>query len=677
MNMQIGVYYYPEQWPRTQWERDFDRIAEMAMKIVHMGEFAWRDLEPRMGEFHFDWLAHCVELAKRRNLSVILCTPTAAPPMWLMHRHPDIAPIDENGRRVRLGGRRHYSPTSPAMHEATSRIVTAMAARFSGDSSLIGWQIDNEYSSGFFDQNEHAHAGFRAWLRRRYETIDALNAAWGCQFWNQYYDDFEQVRLPGTRDPQYGNPHPILDASRFWSDAFGRFNAMQAKILRESTPEGVDFTQKSSRFLSTNFMPANAGLDCNPMDMVEDLSLYSWDAYPVSGWEPDIATQHFRMAEPSQMGFMHDLMASYTGRWAQMELQPGQVNWSGVPVRVYPGAVRLWIWTAFAHGAEFVTTYRFRQARFGVELFHQALIGHDGTTLSRAGEEFQQAAGEVRRLADAEARESMTNSNTEHPSVGLVFDFEQAWWHRILPQAKRWDQWKWYERWHAALSRLGLRVKVLHPGRTWPEDLAMIVAPGLQLTDDDLNLRYEAYARNGGHLVLTCRTALMDRTGQAFEGPTAAPIIPLIGGTIHAYDGLPEGTFGRLRLDGDTTDYDWGVWGDMIRPDAGTQVLARYADQFYAGAPAVTQKKFHSGIVTYCGVYAEVPFIDALAARLARQSHLPVAPLPPRVRLMHRGPWRILLNYQDTPFEAPVDVGTKFLVGQRIVEPAGVAVWRK
>lgn len=667
--MDIGVYYYPEQWPRAQWERDFDRIARMGMRLVHMAEFAWHDLEPRPGEFHFEWLEHCLELAKQRQLQVILCTPTAAPPMWLMQQHPEIAPIDENGRRVRLGGRRHYSPTSPAMHEATRRIVTAMAERFAAEPAIIGWQIDNEYSSGFFDQNDHAHAAFVQWLKERYGSIAALNAAWGCQFWNQYYDNFEQIRLPGDREVQYANPHPLLDASRFWSHAFARFNAMQAQILRSRLP-------KTGRapFLATNFMPGNGGLDCNPMDMSGELSLFSWDAYPVSGWEADTATEEYRMADPSQMGFMHDLMASYTGRWSQMELQPGQVNWSGYPVRVYPNAVRLWIWTAFAHGAEFVTTYRFRQARFGVELFHQALLEPDGVSLSQGGAQFQRAAAELAKLPAAPAK---PRPSTSPRRIGLLFDFEQSWWYRILPQAKRWQQWKWCERWHAAFSRLGLAVTILHPARAWPADLPLIVAPGVQMVDDDLVRQFASYAAGGGHLLLTCRTALMDRTGQLFEGPLAAPILRLIGATIEAYDGLPDGASAQVRFEGDSTAYAWNVWADMVNPQADTQVLARYADQFYRGAAAVTQARHGGGTVTYCGVYAEPPFIDALAERLARQFALPITPLPRRVRILNRGPWRVCLNYQEHPFQVPAPPDAQFIVGQRTVEPAGVAVWRE
>ena len=200
--MKIGTYYYPEQWPAEQWERDFDHIASMGLKIVHMGEFAWFTLEPRPGEFQFDWLDRCMAMARQRGLEVILCTPTAAPPVWLSHGQPETLPVSEHGTRDRFGGRRHYSPTSSAMKEAAARIVTALAERYGQHPSVIGWQIDNEYGSqwGFpFDQSDETHQQFRAWLGERYGSIDALNKAWGNQFWNQYYTDFTQILLPPSQ----------------------------------------------------------------------------------------------------------------------------------------------------------------------------------------------------------------------------------------------------------------------------------------------------------------------------------------------------------------------------------------------------------------------------------------------------------------------------------------------
>jgi beta-galactosidase len=695
--MKIGTYYYPEQWPRAEWERDFDGIAAMGMQIVHMGEFAWHSLEPREGEFALDWLSQCVELAAKRRLEVILCTPTAAPPIWLVEKHPDVLPLDDNGRRARFGGRRHYSPTSPAMKDAAARIVTALAHRFAKHPSIIGWQIDNEYSSDFIDQNPHAISAFRNWLAAKYGEIAALNKAWGCQFWNTYYTDISQILLPASRELKYGNPHQVLDAARFWSWAFAEFNREQAEILKsagvsvqtsassEGKETGSAAVSRSAPFITTNFMPFHP--DVNPSDLAGDFNLMAWDSYPCPGTEVAPTDQNFRLGDPNQIGFMHDYMAGFHKRFALMELQPGQINWGDAPVHLYPGAVRLWLWTALAHGAEFTTTYRYRQARFGVELFHHGMVGPDGTSPTLGGREFQQTVDEIKRLTlAAQATPTATNPpapensapGTPTPSagaVGLVFDFEQLWWFKILPQAKRWDYARLVRQWYGAFSRLGLSVKILRPGQEWPADLPLIVAPGLQMVDPALIDQMTKYAATGGHLLLTCRTALMDRTGQLFDGPIAKPIQPLIGGSIEAYDGLPQGSLGQVELDG--KKYPWGVWGDLLYGEPETKTIARYADQFYAGAAAVIQHRYQGGLVTYCGVFGEESFTDALAERLAAQAKLPVTPLPARVHLVRRGPYRILLNYTTAAVEAPAPARTRFVVGTRKVEAAGVAVWRE
>jgi beta-galactosidase len=458
-------------------------------------------------------------------------------------------------------------------------------------------------------------------------------------------------------------------------------------------------------------------LDCNPADFAEDLTLFAWDSYPVTGWEKLPKDDSYRLADPSGLGFIHDLMSSYTGRWGLLEVQLGQTNWSGVPVLLYPGAVRLWLWTAYAHGAEFITTYRYRQPRWGIELFHHALVGPDGVTQTQGGREFAQVIDEVERLlapgrpAPSPAPAPVGEMETVPPEgpmrrmrrriakrgspvppnepgafdearalasetrAGIVFDFEQLWYYTSMPQSKRWKQPQWITSWYGALARLAIRVEALHPDRPWPADLPIIVAPGVQMVDDALIQKFNEYASGGGHLVLTCRTALMDRNGQLFEGPLAKPILPLIGGSIEAYDGLPEDVWGTIEMDGGK--HRWGAWGDLLYAEETTKVLARYADQFYAGAAAVIQRKHGRGTVTYCGAYAEQSLCEAIIDRIAMSAKLAVTPLPPRVQLLRRGPHRILLNYQDKQIDAPAPKNARFVLGSRQVEPAGVAVWEE
>jgi beta-galactosidase len=662
MFMRLGAYYYPEQWPPEQWERDFDQIAAMGLQIVHMGEFAWYSMEPREGHFTFEWIDRCLELAKKRRLDVILCTPTAAPPVWLCEKHPEILPVDEFGRRKRPGGRRHYTPTAPALQDAAHRIVTALGEQFGKHPSIIGWQIDNEYR-GPFDQSESTQRAFVDWLARKYVTIDALNRAWGNQFWNQQFDDFNQIRLSRKRDAGYGNPHHILDSCRFWSHAFAQFNRLQAEILRPRI---------GARFITTNFMPFFP--EVNPADFAPELSLMSWDSYPVSGLARGARDEAYRLGDPAGIGFVHDQMASYLGRFALLELQPGHVNWSGFPALPYPGAIRLWIWTALAHGAEFITTYRFRQPRFGTELFHDGLVGTDGVTPSPGGREFVQALDEI-KLIDRKKFTEAPGALDPTSTIGLLFDFEQFYCFDALPQASRWNQGQWLRMWYAAAARLGLSVKILHPGRDWPAEAKLIVVPSMQMMDAlDARQFSDAVAR-GTHLLLTCRTALMDRSGQLYEGKTASLIHPLIGAEVEAYDSLPEDVFGEVELDGQK--HQWGVWGDLLYAAPGTKVVAKYADQFYAGAAAVTQCRHATAIVTYCGVFADQGFTDALLAHVAKQAELTTQSLPPRVHLLRRGGYRVLLNYQDQAITAPAPEKAKFLIGSKQVLPAGVAVWEE
>ena len=669
--MKIGTYYYPEQWPREQWGRDLDRVVAMGLKIVHLGEFAWMNLEPSPGVFTFDWLAECVEMAAARGLDVILCTPTAAPPVWLSVVPGVLPTTDPPGANNRHGGRRHYTPTSPALREAARRIVTALADRFGDHPAVIGWQIDNEYG-GRFDQSPQTDAAFRDWLRARYGDIDGLNAAWHNRFWATHYTAFDQIRLPAKRDPDYANPHHHLDASRFWSRMYADVNKLQADILRPRIGD---------RWISTNFMPFHH--DASPEDMRDSLSLWSWDAYPLSGQGGPRAGQSYRCADPESVEFFHDQMASFNGRWALMEVQPGQVNWSGYPVLPLPGAVRLWLWTAVAHGCEFITVYRFRQPPFGIEQYHDGLLKHDGVTPSAGGREFAQTSGEVGRVQAAVGREEgytpvLPPSTCHLPtSVGLLFEFEQLWYFESLPQAKRWHQPTFLTRWHAAAGRLGLDVQVLSPNGEWPDGMRVLVVPALQMVTAGTVARLRAFAEGGGHLVLTCRTATMDKTGAHWEGRTAEPIVDLIGATIDRYDGLPDQTFGEVAMGGGR--HRWGAWGDLLAPHDGTEVLATYADQFYAGTPAVTRRRVGKGVVTYCGVYDEGTLTRAVMADVAAHADLDTLDLPERVRVHRRGGLAVALNYQSTDYELPTDAapdGTDFLVGGRTLGPAGVGVWR-
>lgn len=94
MKRTLGTCYYPEHWPRDIWEDDARRMADTGLTWVRIGEFAWSRLEPQPGEYEFNWLDEAIEVLGNAGLKVVLGTPTATPPRWMIDRHPDMLAVD-------------------------------------------------------------------------------------------------------------------------------------------------------------------------------------------------------------------------------------------------------------------------------------------------------------------------------------------------------------------------------------------------------------------------------------------------------------------------------------------------------------------------------------------------------------------------------------------------------
>ncbi|MEM8874691.1 MAG: beta-galactosidase [Planctomycetota bacterium] len=640
--MKIGTYYYPEQWPRDQWERDLDNIVAAGLQLTHFAEFAWHALEPEEGRYEFGWLDEALDLCAQRNLEVILCTPTAVVPQWLLQKNPEILFQFSDGRRIRPGGRRHYSPTSPVMLEHTDRIVGKMAEHFGDRPGVVGWQIDNELSgSGIFDycketfdQSEHTHVAFRKWLKEKYGDIETLNAAWGNQFWRTDRTNFEQIRMPLDRRPDFANGHATLDASRFWSKVWADFTRRQVDLLRPHIGD---------RFTTTNFMSYHADLD--PEDVSDVLDVTGIDVYPVASFDGPYETEaEYRTADPAMLDTVYNHMAASNAgnRWALLEVQPGQLNWSGVANRLAPGATKLMLWQAIAKGCEFITVYRWRQPLWGGEMHHETLVKHDGVTLSDAGIAFKEVAAELKAMApENNATYEPLMVEPDGPVVGIAHELDQQWWTMTVPQQEGWSQSGWVQRWHESAGRLGLDTKIVRPdGSNWA-DCPVVVLPAVQMIEDDWPGKWRQYVEAGGHLVITCRTAWQNKLGHIHEAKLAEPIHDLIGGEIKTYDGLPVGNYEHVEMGG--TRYDWRMWSEQVEP-TDAEVWARYADGLNEGRAAVLSAKRGKGRVTFHGVYDRGPLSHAVMQRVADAAGLMTSPLPPRVRVYKRNGWTVRID---------------------------------
>jgi beta-galactosidase len=620
----LGVCFYPEQWPRERWAPYARQMRELGIRYVRIAEFAWSRIEPRRGEFAWAWLDAAIAVLAAEGLRVVLCTPTATPPAWLVRAHPEILPVDREGRTLGFGSRRHYEPASPVYRAESRRITTAIAERYGEHPAVVGWQTDNEFGDHETGRSwgEVSLRGFRDWLRDRYGDLDALNHAWGTVFWSQEYGDWEEVGLPHLL-PADPNPSHLLDFYRYRSEVIAVFQEEQVAILRRLSP---------GRWVTHNFMRFEDQFD--HYRVAAPLDFASWDSYPTGGVEfspltPDEKTRWARTGQPDLISFSHDLyrgiLGENRGLWV-MEQQAGQINWAPYNPLPARGAVALWTAQGYAHGCDVISYFRWRAATVAQELMHSGILRHD-ESLDRGGEEIAALELGGRPNAPVSAR------------VVLLHDYESLWLYDAQPHNADATYWRQMMLFYTALRELGVDVDVRHPD----QDLTgydLVVAPAIELMGAG-RARHLARVAREALFLAGPRTAYRTATGRVHEDGQPGPLTDLLGGKLRNFDSMRPGM--SCHAGGHTVE----IWAESYTP-RGADALVTYDDGPMAGEAAVTRH----GNALALGAWSPALIREVIAALLAERG-IPHALLPEGVRVAHRGDSAVWMNFNEAPATLP------------------------
>lgn len=652
--MSIGVCYFPEHWPRERWETDARQMAEAGIEYVRLAEFSWGVLEPARDEIDFSWLDDAVGVLADHGLKVVLCTPTATPPKWLVDEHPEILQADPDGTPRHFGSRRHYCFNSSQYRAETRRIVSAMASHYADTPAVVGWQTDNEFGCHGTVRCycEDCSAAFSEWLAEKYADIDDLNDRWGTTFWSQQYGSFEAVDPPRPTPAEH-HPSHLLDYYRFATDSVVDYNRIHTEILRDH----------GDWFVTHNFMGDFEALDVHKVS--EDLDLVSWDSYPTGFVQDrradDPSMDELRAGDPDQVGMTHDLCrATNDAPFWVMEQQPGDVNWPPDCPQPAEGAMRLWAHHAVSHGADAVLYFRWRRCRQGQEQYHAGLRKQDGSP--------------DRGYADATtAAEELAAVDTDHVDapVALLHDYDNWWAIDAQPHAAGFDYWEHLRSYYRTLRARGVQVDIVHP-ETPLDGYDAVVAPGLHLVDDELADHLTEFVDAGGQLLVGARSGVKTPSNQLRETLSPGPLTDLVGVHVDQHESFPEDV--ELAVDIDGENYAYSVWGEWLVPDAATTVVAEHTAGPAAGRPAITHQERGNGSVTYCGVWPDAELLDVLVSNLLSRGGIEFGPqLPAGVRLNERDGLTWVTNFTSDRYE--VDVPTKdIVVGERTLEPFDVVV---
>ncbi|MEZ5825650.1 MAG: beta-galactosidase [Geminicoccaceae bacterium] len=640
---EAGVCYYPEHWPEDIWAEDAARMHEAGIRWVRIGEFAWSRMEPDPGRLDLDWLDRAIDTLGAAGLSVVMCTPTATPPKWLVDRMPDMLAVDGEGRKRGFGSRRHYCFSHEGYVGECRRIARILGERYGRNPHVQAWQIDNEYGchDTALSYSDAALSGFRLWLRERYRTIRALNEAWGTVFWSMEYRDFDEIELPAGTVTE-AHPAHCLDFRRYSSDRIVHFNRAQAEILRETSP---------GRRIIHNFMGRTLSFD--HFAVGADLDVAAWDAYPLGFLERDGSGERQaafeRQGDPDFQAFHHDLYRACSPSMWIMELQPGPVNWAPFNPAPLPGMVRLWGMEAAAHGADVVSYFRWRQAPFAQEQMHTGLLRPDSAAAPGLAEAAQ-VASDLRAIGPFALAEA---------PVAILFDYESAWGWEIQPQGRGLHYFDLVYEAYRALRRQGLSVDILSSAsRDWGKR-KLVLVPGLLTWTDAAR---EALRTFEGEVLVGPRTGSRTVDFQIPErlGPDLDP--SLLDLRVALVESLRPGSTVRIGNHG-----SFRSWSETLEPGDGAEILW----QTSAGKPALArQQNLH-----YLAGWPDEALWDSLVSHFADRCGLETRLLPDGLRLRETTAGLFAFNYSTRP----VDLASLGLEGFDALDgnnlaPAGVAL---
>ncbi len=635
----VGVCYYPEHWPESIWESDLRRMLENGIHTVRVGEFAWSILEREEGKFDFSFFDRFLELCSESGMHVIFGTPSATPPAWLTKEYPEVLNSNADGVRFQHGGRRHYNYSSPVYRQKVSLFVKALAEHYGHHSAIIGWQIDNELNCETSDFLSDADTiAFREFLKNKYETLDELNQAWGTVFWSQTYTSWDQIEVPKTNAIHAHNPSLLLDYIRFVSDSAISFCEMQAKILRMY----VDKNQ----FITTNGMFGR--LDNHRMAR-EVLDVYTYDSYPNfafsvdTDWTKD--TMHDRMSSLALTK-----VRSICPHFGIMEQQSGANGWYNrmeAPMP-RPGQLELWAMQSVAHGADFISFFRWRTSPIGTEIYWHGILDYDSRD-NRRLREVKTFAEHLEKIQAIQGAESDAKFAVVQDYDNL-FDADLDKWHARVHDLSERGLFEAAQVLHVPFDILDLRPETpLEELMKYP----VLFVPHMVIATKPLVDKLAAYAEHGGKVLIGCRTGYKNEHGTCPMQPMPGLLSELTGTTVEEYSFVSPAE-NEIVGDLDGLSLHAECFVESLKAYPGTDVLAAYTNSYLRGDALLTKRNMGNGAVYHLGsTFSRETSLQLLSYLNLAEPYDPWLQVPPEIELMSRikGDKRyiFLLNYlQET-----------------------------
>ena len=639
---ELGVCYYPEHWPEDMWISDAKSMYKNGIRWVRIAEFAWSRIEPEPKKFDWKWLDKAVDILGNAGLKIVMCTPTATPPRWLINQMPDMLAVDQNGQKRKFGSRKHYSFSHKGYQKESQRITRAVAERYGNNSFVQAWQTDNEFGchETTYSWCQSSLQEFRNWLEVKYQSIEKLNEEWGNVFWSMEYSSFEDIDLPNLTVTE-ANPAHHFAFRRFSSDQVKNFNSQQVKIINQFSP---------NRPVSHNYMGHFVEFDHYKVS--EDLDIAAWDSYPlgylqnmqsIAREDKKLLFECYNIGDPDFQAYHHDLYRGMGRLWV-MEQQPGPVNWARYNPIPLPGAVRMWTWEAFAHDAEVVSYFRWRQAPYAQEQMHAGLMHCDNSP----------AMGSKEALQVSKEIQEIELPPTQKAEIALLHDYEACWMTEIDGQTQDFHYTRLMLDFYKSIRTNGGSLDIVGKNTDFTE-YKLIIIPSFVHLDEEI---FSRITLSGAKILAGPRTGV--KTNE-FQIPHNLSLEGL-GFKVTRVDALPQ----ELPI-----EVEWkGIKGHMNVWREQGQCSGTSDGKGIDDMPVVTTGNKGSYL---CG-WPDENLLKAIMKEQMLSAGLTTVSLPEYLRVRQRGNLLFFTNYGKQKVSIPKEYNGEFLLGQRELAQSGLAI---
>lgn len=635
--MLLGVDYYPEQWDISIMEEDLANIKELGSNVIRIGEFAWHLMEKEEGKYDFSFFDTVIKKANEYGLKVIFGTPTATIPAWLVKKYPEILSEFENGEKRTFGGRHIYCFNSEVFYKYSEKIIRELANHYKDEKNIVAWQIDNEFGHEGSDECycPKCHRAFQEFLRNKFNnSIDELNKTYGTTFWSQEYNSFEEIPVPKKTITTH-NPALRLDWERFRSKSIVDYSNFQAELLKSIIPDCVvihDFP--------------GGGLDkhVDYSKVAQKLNVVAFNNYPVWGGQKEPIPPH-------EIAFGLDYIRGLKREnfWITEAIMGAQGHdITGFLPR--PNQAKMWSCQGMARGCSSLIYFRYRGATKGAEQFCYGILDAD----NKKRRKFYEVKDFFHNIIKYE-------DILEQPiksKVAMVYDYDSLASFRIQKQSILLDCHQEMKKFYKPFYDSNIMVDIISEDKDFSE-YKILILPVMIIWKKELTEKVKEFAKNGGIVVMTYRTAVKDIDNNL----TLGEMLPVgyndfVGAYVEETESLQE--YNSLDLEGkgffNGIKGKGGIFRDML-VSKGAEVLFRYNDKFYDTFSAVTKNSYGKGKVYYIGCSPEEATLKLIVDDILNSAELQKTLSPDNVEIVVRenGDKQIKIYINHNDYEVKVE----------------------